>query len=77
LTPEEFDTSCHTTSSHDIGIIAAIELGKRLELSMPQKIEIIGIEADDVFTLSEDCTDDVEAAIPLVADMIVKDVDSV
>jgi len=77
LTPEEFDTSCHTTSSHDIGIIAAIELGKRLGLSMPQVIEIIGIEAEDVFTLSEECTAAIEVAIPVVADMIVKEVDSV
>jgi hypothetical protein len=44
---------------------------------MPQKIEIIGIEADDVFTLSEECTTAIEAAIPAVADMIVKEVDSI
>jgi hydrogenase maturation protease len=74
LTPEEFDTSCHTTSSHDIGIIAAIELGKRLELAMPGVIEIIGIEAKDVVTLTEDCTADVEAAIPVAAEMIIEEV---
>ena len=77
LTPEEFDTSCHTTSSHDIGIIAAIELGKRLELSMPQVIEIIGIEAGDVVTLSEECTPDIEAAIPIAADVIIKEVGAI
>ena len=77
LTPEEFDTSCHTTSSHDIGVIAAIELGKRLELSMPQMIEIIGIEAGDVVTLSEECTPDIEAAIPVAADMIIKEVSAI
>jgi hydrogenase maturation protease len=76
LTPEEFDTSCHTTSSHDIGIINAIELGKRLELSMPKTIEIIGIEAYDVFTLTEKCTPDIESAIPKVAEMIIKEVTS-
>ena len=72
LTPEEFDTTCHTTSSHDIGVIAAIELGKRLELAMPKIIEIIGIEASDVSTLSEDCTSEIEAALHIAADMIVK-----
>jgi hydrogenase maturation protease len=77
LTPEEFDTSCHTTSSHDIGIIAAIELGKRLELAMPQVIEIIGIESEDTVTLTENCTADVEAAIPIVADMIINEVNIV
>ncbi|MDD4923472.1 MAG: hydrogenase maturation protease [Dehalococcoidales bacterium] len=74
LTPEEFDTTCHTTSSHDIGVIAAIELGKRLELSMPKIIEIVGIEAGDVSTLTEECTPDVDAAIPIAVDMIVKEV---
>jgi hydrogenase maturation protease len=77
LTPEEFDTTCHTTSSHDIGVIAAIELGKRLELSMPKIIEIIGIEAGDVSTLSEECTPDIEAAIPIAAEMIIKEVNAV
>ena len=74
LTPEEFDTSCHTTSSHDIGVIAAIELGNRLGLSMPRVIEIVGIEADDVVTLSEDCTAEVAAAIPVVTGMIIEEV---
>jgi hydrogenase maturation protease len=74
LTPEEFDIGCHTTSSHDIGVIAAIELGRRLELSMPQEIGIIAIEAGDVVTLREGCTPEVEKAIPAVADMIVKEI---
>ncbi len=73
LTPEEFDTSCHTTSSHDIGVIAAIELGKRLELAMPQEIDIIAIEAGDVVTLSENCTPEIEKSIPVAADMIIED----
>ena len=76
LTPEEFDNTCHTTSSHDIGIIAAIELGKRLELAMPKIIEIIGIEAADVSTLTENCTPDIDAAIPKVAEMIIKQVNT-
>jgi len=76
LSPEEFDTTCHTTSSHDIGVIAAIELGKRLELSMPKVIEIIGIEAGDVSTLTEICTPEIEAAIPVAAEMIIKEVNN-
>ena len=76
LTPEEFNNTCHTTSSHDIGIIAAIELGKRLELAMPKIIEIIGIEAADVSTLTENCTPDIDAAIPKVAEMIIKQVNT-
>lgn len=76
LTPEQFDTSCHTTSSHDIGVIAAIELGRRLELSMPQEIDIIAIEAGDVVTLREGCTPEVEKAIPIAADIIIKEINA-
>ncbi len=76
LTPEQFDTSCHTTSSHDIGVIAAIELGRRLELSMPQEIDIIAIEAGDVVTLREGCTSEVEKAIPIAADIIIKEINA-
>jgi len=77
LTPEEFDNTCHTTSSHDIGVIAAIELGRRLGLEMPAQIDIIGIEAADVRTLTEECTPNVKAAIPLAVDMILKEVNTV
>ncbi len=77
LTPDEFDSTCHTTSTHDIGVIAAIELGKRLGLSMPGEIYIIAIEAEDVNTLTEECTPDVEKAIPLVVDLIIKEVSAV
>ncbi len=76
LTPEQFDTSCHTTSSHDIGVIAAIELGRRLELSMPQEIDILAIEAGDVVTLREGCTPEVEKAIPIAADIIIKEINA-
>jgi hydrogenase maturation protease len=76
LTPEEFDTTCHTTSSHDIGVIAAIELGKRLELAMPKTIEIIGIESADVSTLTENCTPDIDAAIQKAAEMIIHQVNA-
>jgi hydrogenase maturation protease len=71
LTPEEFDVSCHTTSTHDIGVIATIELGKKLGLSLPGEIHIVAIEAGDVTTLSESCTPEVEKAIPLVVNMII------
>ena len=77
LTPEEFDTSCHTTSTHDIGVIAAIELGKRLKLDLPRDISIIAVEAKDIVTLSEVCTPEVEKAIPLVVDMIIAEVSGV
>lgn len=74
LTPEEFDTSCHTTSTHDIGVIVAIELGNKLGLDMPRQILIVAIEAGDVSTLSEICTHEVEKAIPQVVDMIIAEV---
>jgi len=54
----------HLTTSHQISLPTAIELGRRLGAKMPDRIDIIAVEAEDLTTLSETLTSSVEAAIP-------------
>jgi hydrogenase maturation protease len=44
LSPEDFDTTLHLSSVHDISFLTSIALGKKLGLKMPEFIHIIAVE---------------------------------
>lgn len=44
LSPENFNTTIHLSSIHDVSFLTSIALGKKLGLDMPQSIYIIAVE---------------------------------
>jgi hydrogenase maturation protease len=52
------------TTSHQINLPTALELGNRLGYAMPERIDILAVEAQDLETLSEELTPPVRAALP-------------
>jgi hydrogenase maturation protease len=70
---EDFSLTKHLSSPHQINLVTALELGKMLNLAMPQKITIFAVEAKDVTSFSEKCTPEVERAIPEVVKMVLED----
>jgi len=56
LSPENFDTTVHLSSVHDVSFLTSVALGKKLGLDIPQSIHIIAVEIvedrifDDNFT---------------------------
>ena len=56
LSPEDFNTTIHLSSVHDVSFLTALDLGEKLGLDMPKYIHIIAIEIvedrvfDDHFT---------------------------
>ena len=75
LSPEDFAATRHAVSPHDVNLLTALELGKRLGLEMPREIVILAIEVQDVTTFSESCTPEVERAIPRVVEMVAREVE--
>ena len=73
LEPETLNDTRHAASTHGIDFSTALELGSRLGLNLPKDIVFFGIEVADVNTFSEKCTPEVEKAIPVVADMVVQE----
>lgn len=73
MEPENFSLTKHFSSPHQINLVTALELGKILDLAMPQKITIFAIEAKDISTFSEKCTTEVEQAIPKLAKMVMEE----
>jgi hydrogenase maturation protease len=59
--------SARLVGSHDIGLAAAVELGRLLGIDMPVEVEVIGIEAKVGDRIEEGLSPEVAAAVPLVA----------
>ena len=70
LEPDDLSFAKHLSSPHQVNLVTALELGKKLGLSMPSKVTIFAVEAKDVINFSEKCTPEVERAIPEVVKMI-------
>jgi hydrogenase maturation protease len=70
---EDFSLTKHFSSPHQINLATALELGKMLNLAMPQKITVFAVEAEDITSFSEKCTSEVEQAIPEVVKMVLED----
>jgi hydrogenase maturation protease len=62
----------HSASAHDMNLPTAVEMGRRLGLALPGRVEIFAIEAKDVVTFGETCTPNVAAAIPVVTELVLR-----
>jgi len=73
LNLDSFKFTRHAASTHDVNLATALELGKRLGLALPQKIDILAIEVADTGRFSEECTLEVAEAIPACVTMIIRE----
>ncbi len=71
FTFEEFKKIRHHAQPHDISLFEAFEIIKQHGDRLPSEIEIYAIEVTDTSTLSETCTMEVEAAIPIISQKII------
>jgi hydrogenase maturation protease len=64
LSPEDFSDTVHGTNPHEANIATTLELGRTLEPErFPKRIIFVAVEANDVFTVSEEMTPELEAAL--------------
>jgi hydrogenase maturation protease len=73
LAPEAFDTAQRTASAHGIDFPTALEFGRKLGLHLPQQITIFAVEVSDITTFREECTLEVQKAIPQCVEMVVEE----
>jgi hydrogenase maturation protease len=73
LGPKDLSSAKYFSSPHQINLLTALELGKVLNLAMPQEIVIFAVEAKDVTSFNEKCTPDVEQTIPEVVKMVLEE----
>lgn len=64
--------SLRLSSVHEIDLPTAIALGTRLGRRMPSDVTIVGIQADDLYTLGENLTPAVAAAVPRAVETVLE-----
>ena len=64
-------------SSHDVELPPALQLGRQAGMHLPdeRQIVVIGVVAEDVATLAEQCTPAVAAAIPRAVEEVLRVLD--
>jgi hydrogenase maturation protease len=62
------------TSSHQIDLSQILALASYLGAHVPREVIVYGIEASDVLTFRDSCTDVVTRAIPALVNIICRDV---
>ena len=70
---ENLPVPLHCSVVHDVDLVTALDLGRRLGMAMPQEIVIFAIEVADVTTFGEECTPEVERAIPEVIRLVLQE----
>lgn len=62
--------SRNLTTSHQMSLPTAMELGRRMGYQMPERLDVLAVEVADITTLNEEMTDPVKAAIVPAMDRI-------
>jgi hydrogenase maturation protease len=71
LGPHDLATQ-KSASAHDVTLPTALAFGRQAGAHLPpdDAIQLVGIEAEDILTFSEECTPQVAAAIPRAARLV-------
>jgi hydrogenase maturation protease len=66
LGPGDLQSSLHSGSTHDLSLPGALDMGRRLDMVLPDDTDLIilAVEVEDVLTFGETCTPTVARAIP-------------
>ena len=75
LKPEAFSATLHASSPHDLNFVTALELGRKLGMALPEEIDIVTVEVEDVTTFSEKCTPKVEKAKHIAVNTVMQELD--
>ncbi len=71
LDPSDFSPMVRPSLRHQMNLATVLELGKRLQLEVPQRVAIYAVEIEDATSFREGCTPEVEKAIPEAVEAII------
>lgn len=72
LREESFHATIHGTNPHEVNVGTALELGRKLEPErMPKEIFFVAVEVNDVWTVGDTMTPEVEDALPEAVQTVV------
>jgi hydrogenase maturation protease len=71
-------SSGHTTAIHDTSLRNALNVGRSMDISLPrdEDVQIVAIEAENVYDFSETLSTAVEAAVPRAVEAVLQLINS-
>ncbi|WP_400208378.1 hydrogenase maturation protease [Candidatus Methanomassiliicoccus intestinalis] len=73
LDSEAFSNSVHGVNAHEANIPSTIALGRKIAPDdFPKDIKFVAVEVNDVFTVNDHMTPEVEAALPEAVNVVLK-----
>ncbi|HNW89357.1 MAG TPA: hydrogenase maturation protease [Bacteroidales bacterium] len=64
FTPADFKETSNLSNLHDVSFLTALEIGKKLNMEVPEHLHIIAIEIVEDLTFGEDFTPEVQEKYP-------------
>lgn len=62
----------HSASAHDTSLMTALKTAESLGAAIPRRVDVVAIEAQNVYDFSEELTPPVAAAVPVAVDHVLK-----
>lgn len=60
----------HTASTHDTSLITALDTARTMGLPVPESVEVVAIEAENVYDFSEELSPAVAEAVPVATQTV-------
>jgi hydrogenase maturation protease len=68
--PEDFHETMHLSNLHDVNFITALELAKKIKLSIPETIHIIAVEIVEDLEFGRSLSPELEAEYPKILEKV-------
>jgi hydrogenase maturation protease len=62
----------HSASTHDATLITALQTAEKLGANIPKQVDIVAIEAENVYDFSEELSPPVAAAVPVAVEKVIE-----
>jgi hydrogenase maturation protease len=66
FTPADFKETSNLSNLHDVSFLTALEIGKKLNMEIPENLHIIAVEIVEDLTFSEDFTPEIQEKYPKI-----------
>ena len=73
---DDFEPCLHVSCAHDVDLVTALELGRKIGLRLPRDITIVAVEVQEVTTFGEECTPLVQVAVGTAVDVVLQELES-
>jgi len=62
----------HSASAHDASLMTALQAAKSIGAEIPSRVDIVAIEAKNVYDFSDSLSPEIEKAVPLAIEEVLK-----